>query len=212
MVPPSGSADAPAPGGGAPNAAACAGWGAIAPRPGGGAPGPWTPNGGGGTGAAGSGGEAGGGWAGAGAAPGEGGATPSIVPLSLEGGAAAGLSGSAAGEGARGTFAGAFTISMVPLNFGAAAPFRLKPHLLQVVAVSAFCVPQFGQNTLHLPEPPGWAPGRGGQSLHGLGFDSQDPNPVFVRRVAAGRSELPGLQASAGVGAAAALDHRFGAH
>jgi hypothetical protein len=45
---------------------------------------------------------------------------------------------------------GAFIISMVPLNFGAAAPFRLNPHFLQVVAASSFSVPQFGQNTAHL--------------------------------------------------------------
>jgi hypothetical protein len=36
------------------------------------------------------------------------------------------------------------------LNFGAAAPFRLNPHFLQVVAESSFSVPQFGQNTQHL--------------------------------------------------------------
>jgi hypothetical protein len=37
-------------------------------------------------------------------------------------------------------------MSIVPLNFGAAAPLMLNPHLVQVVAVSGFCVPQFGQN------------------------------------------------------------------
>ena len=41
-------------------------------------------------------------------------------------------------------------MSMVPLNFGAAAapppPFSAKPHFVQVAAVSGFCVPQFGQN------------------------------------------------------------------
>ena len=41
-------------------------------------------------------------------------------------------------------------MSIVPLNFGAAAPFRLNPHFLQVVAGSSFSVPQFGQNTQHL--------------------------------------------------------------
>jgi hypothetical protein len=41
-------------------------------------------------------------------------------------------------------------ISIVPLNFGAAAPFRLNPHFVHVDAVSEFCVPQFGQNTHHL--------------------------------------------------------------
>jgi hypothetical protein len=162
----------------------------------GGAPGPGTPNGGGGTAACAWGGSAaagasGGAWGGVGAAPGEGGATPSIVPLSFEGIGAAGFSGSAAGAGARGTFAGAFTISIVPLNFGAAAPLRLKPHLLQVVAVSAFCVPQFGQNTHHLREPPGSRPSRRASSLHGLGFDSQDLNLLFVGSAqAAGRLGL----------------------
>lgn len=38
-------------------------------------------------------------------------------------------------------------MSIVPLNLGAAAPFKLKPHFVQVVACSVFCVPQFGQNT-----------------------------------------------------------------
>jgi hypothetical protein len=41
-------------------------------------------------------------------------------------------------------------MSIVPLNFGAAAPFKLKPHFEQVDADSAFCVPQLGQNTRHL--------------------------------------------------------------
>jgi hypothetical protein len=51
---------------------------------------------------------------------------------------------------------GGWFISIVPLNFGAAAPFRLKLHLLQVCAVSGFWVPQFGQNTRQPP----WAPKR----------------------------------------------------
>jgi hypothetical protein len=41
-------------------------------------------------------------------------------------------------------------MSIVPLNFGAAAPLRLNPHFVHVDAVSEFCVPQFGQNTQHL--------------------------------------------------------------
>ena len=41
---------------------------------------------------------------------------------------------------------------MVPLNFGAAAPFRLKLHFEQVGAASGFWVPQFGQNTPHLAD------------------------------------------------------------
>jgi hypothetical protein len=56
----------------------------------------------------------------------------------------------AAGPGAAGRGACWFIISIVPLNFGAAAPFRLNPHFLQVVAESSFSVPQFGQNKPHL--------------------------------------------------------------
>lgn len=41
---------------------------------------------------------------------------------------------------------GWFIISIVPLNFGAAV-FIANPHFVQVVAVSGFCIPQFGQNT-----------------------------------------------------------------
>jgi len=41
-------------------------------------------------------------------------------------------------------------MSMVPLNLGAAAPFKLKLHFEQVGAASGFWVPQFGQNTPHL--------------------------------------------------------------
>src|SRR5512133_2060917 len=64
------------------------------------------------------------------------------------GGAAAGAGAGAAG--AFGTLA-CFPISIVPRNFGAAAPFMLNPHLEQVAAVSGFWVQQFGQNT---PPPP----------------------------------------------------------
>jgi len=58
-------------------------------------------------------------------------------------------------------------MSIVPLNFGAAAPFRLKPHFWHLAPLSSFCVPQFGQNT-HLP-PLGrnwWAPLRSRRSVH----------------------------------------------
>jgi len=65
------------------------------------------------------------------------------------GGAAAGGAPGAAGAPGFG-ITGAFIMSIVPLNFGAAAPFRLNPHFLQVVAASSFSVPQFGQNTQHL--------------------------------------------------------------
>ncbi|HMR07509.1 MAG TPA: hypothetical protein PKA88_17125 [Polyangiaceae bacterium] len=55
------------------------------------------------------------------------------MPLS-EGFGAAG--GADAGRG--GAAGGALTMSMVPLNLGAAAPFKLKPHFVQVVAASSF--------------------------------------------------------------------------
>src|SRR5262245_13332143 len=65
------------------------------------------------------------------------------------GGRGAGVgAGAVAPPGAGGP--GWLLISMVPLNFGAAAPFRLTPHFVHVDAVSEFCVPQFGQNTHHL--------------------------------------------------------------
>ena len=82
-----------------------------------------------------------------------GGATPTIVPLNALAGAAgpgagaAGPGGGAGGGVVEAGFApGWFIMSMVPLNFGAAAPLMLKPHFVQVVAVSGFFVPQFGQN------------------------------------------------------------------
>jgi hypothetical protein len=91
--------------------------------------------------------------------PSDGGATPIIVPLSFGFGpaAAAGAAGAAAcgatgaagaggggapGAGApappgRGMLGGAFIMSMVPLNFGAAeAAFNAKPHFAHAVAVS----------------------------------------------------------------------------
>jgi hypothetical protein len=64
----------------------------------------------------------------------------------MGGGAAPG--GGGIGGGADG---GCWLISIVPLNRGAAAPFSWNPHLVQLDAVSEFCVPQFGQNTNHLP-------------------------------------------------------------
>jgi len=121
-------------------------------------------------------------------APTEGGATPSIVPLSWGRGAAAGAAaggapggGAAAGAGAGapagfGT-TGGFTMSIVPLNFGAAAPFRLNPHFLQVVAASSFSVPQFGQNTQHLLDDAGEA----------AAYTSSCP---ILKRVGAGRLRL----------------------
>ena len=63
-----------------------------------------------------------------------------------------GMGGPAGGApgGRGGPAEGCWFMSMVPLNFGAAAPFRLKPHFVHVDAVSEFCVPQLGQNTHHL--------------------------------------------------------------
>lgn len=108
-----------------------------------------------------------GGASGGAAAPGEGGATPTIVPFIAAGRGAAAPGAPEAVPSPTGLGAtGEFIISMVPLNFGAAAPLRLKPHLVQVVAVSGFCVPQFGQNKLHLQalvesalQPPPWGTG-----------------------------------------------------
>jgi hypothetical protein len=103
--------------------------------------------------------------------PRDGGATPIIVPFSFglgpaagamgpagaPGAGAAGAAGGAPGAGAagaagppgRGTAAGgAFIMSIVPLNFGAAvAGLSAKPHFAHAVAVSRFWAPQFGQNT-----------------------------------------------------------------
>jgi hypothetical protein len=90
---------------------------------------------------------------------GVGGATPTIVPFSFAMlGRACGSRtvGAAAADGTAGVAEGGggvwldvpwFIISIVPLNLGAAAPFKLKLHLLQAGADSGFWVPQFGQNT-----------------------------------------------------------------
>jgi hypothetical protein len=74
--------------------------------------------------------------------------TPTMVPFSLfaaaEGAAAAGwgavgrAAAGAAGEAGGFGRAGGVFISIVPLNFGADAPFKLKLHLLQVMAASGF--------------------------------------------------------------------------
>jgi len=78
---------------------------------------------------------------------------PTIVPLMFTfGGPAGGGAPTGGGVGAAGACPpGWFIISIVPLNFGAAPPLRLKLHLVHVAAVSGFCVPQFGQNTLEPP-------------------------------------------------------------
>ena len=68
-------------------------------------------------------------------------------PIGPAAGAGAGA-GMAPGDGAGAAGAdGWFIISIVPLNFGAAAPLRWKLHFEQTCAASGFCVPQFGQNT-----------------------------------------------------------------
>jgi hypothetical protein len=63
------------------------------------------------------------------------------------GGVPVGGVGATGAAGAPGFAApGWFIMSIVPLNFGAAAPLMLNPHFVQVLAVSGFLVPQFGQN------------------------------------------------------------------
>jgi hypothetical protein len=69
--------------------------------------------------------------------------TPTMVPFSLDAGVGAAAGWGAAGRAAAGDIggvgrAGGWFISIVPLNFGADAPLRLKLHLLQVGAVSGF--------------------------------------------------------------------------
>jgi hypothetical protein len=59
-----------------------------------------------------------------------------MVPLSLLGIGAAPAGG--VGAAGRGGCCGGWFISIVPLNLGAAAPFRLKLHFVQVCAVSGF--------------------------------------------------------------------------
>jgi hypothetical protein len=94
------------------------------------------------------------------AEPGIGGATPTIVPLSLLGGGPAGRGGIPGGPDGAGGPGGAggppgggcapacwLDMSIVPLNLGAAAPFKLKLHFTQVCAFGSLLVPQFGQNT-----------------------------------------------------------------
>ncbi|MDP9148480.1 MAG: hypothetical protein M3O36_00850, partial [Myxococcota bacterium] len=62
---------------------------------------------------------------GPGCCAGGGGATPTIVPFNLLGiGAAPGGRGGGAAAGGGGVAPGWFIISIVPLNFGAAAPLR----------------------------------------------------------------------------------------
>jgi hypothetical protein len=93
-----------------------------------------------------------------------GGATPTIVPLKAclgggpagaggPGGGAATAGGATGGGGVVECLPGWFIMSIVPLNFGAAAPLMLNPHFVQVVAVSGFFVPQFGQNKVCLRGP-----------------------------------------------------------
>lgn len=87
-------------------------------------------------------------------------ATPTTVPLkglgpeepcpakpALGGGVAA--DGRGAAGGASGGI-GPWFIIIVPLNFGAAAPFNWKLHFEHAWAPSGFWVPQLGQNTEYL--------------------------------------------------------------
>ena len=94
------------------------------------------------------------------------GASPTMVPLrfafpaaaggadcvnaAAATGAAGGAIGGAAGGAGGGADSGLFIINIVPLNFGALPGFKVKPHFVQLLDVSGFCVPQFGQNTLGL--------------------------------------------------------------
>lgn len=102
--------------------------------------------------------------AGGASAPGAGGAIPTMVPFiwrrmageSMDAGPPAGGTGVAGLAGGAPPATGEFIISMVPLNFGAAAPFKLKPQLPQVVAESGFWAPQFGQYKPHLRQT--WRP------------------------------------------------------
>jgi hypothetical protein len=68
-------------------------------------------------------------WAGAWAAP--------MGGIAGAWGAPMGAIGAGAGPAGFGA-AGALTINIVPLNLGAAAPFRLKPHFWHVLKVSSF--------------------------------------------------------------------------
>ena len=75
------------------------------------------------------------------------GAPPGPIAVGPAGGGVAAAGGGVGAAGAPGFAApGWFIINIVPLNFGAAAPLMLNPHLVQVLAVSGFFVPQFGQN------------------------------------------------------------------
>ena len=83
-------------------------------------------------------------------APGDGGATPIIVAFAIDFGQGPGPGTPPGGAAGLDAAIGEFIMSIVPLNLGAAAPLRLKPHFWHFMPLSSFCVPQFGQNT-HLP-------------------------------------------------------------
>ncbi len=130
-------------------------------------------------------------------AAGGGGAPPiTIVPLKAGffGGSpagAAGDGGAGLGGAAPGAPPGVFIMSIVPLNLGAAAPFRLKPHFVQAVAVSGFWVPQFGQNTPHLRRVLArnvFLLGRRAGSLHAPVVDSQAQDDGGGQKIVADRS------------------------
>lgn len=106
--------------------------------------------------------------------------------------------GGGAGKGARGAtgaVGGCWLINIVPLNFGAAAPFKLKPHLVQVVACSVFCVPQFGQNTRKSSHEPALPPRSGEREAAGS-VEEVAPGSKKNERTASFRWQLSGFQAS----------------
>jgi len=87
-------------------------------------------------------------------------------------------------------------MSMVPLNLGAEAPFRLKLHLEQCCAVSGFWVPQFGQNTPPPPNACGLSRDAALQSRHsknatrGLRHAESAARPPYGSPVAAHRAHF----------------------
>lgn len=96
--------------------------------------------------------------------------------------------------GATGAVGGCWLINIVPLNFGAAAPFKLKPHLVQVVACSVFCVPQFGQNTRKSSHEPALPPRSGEREAGGSVVEVASGSNKIARTASSGW-QLPGIQA-----------------
>lgn len=113
------------------------------------------------------------------------------------GGAGKGASGASGGSGATGAVGGCWLISIVPLNFGAAAPFKLKPHFVQVVACSVFCVPQFGQNTRKTSHEPASSPSSDDREAAGS-VEEVAPGSKKNTRTASLRWQFAGFHASIG--------------